>query len=72
MTTISDRQEAVAQRIAGKVFLGELAAARALGYPERAAIKSAFAALDESYLRAFEADRPAVWQQPRIIRKPAA
>ena len=66
-------QEEVAQRIAGKVFLGELAAARALGYTERAAIKSAFAALDETYLRSFAIEMPAVWPfqiLDRWVRKP--
>lgn len=66
-------QESVAQAIAGKVFLSELAATRALGYPEREAIKLAFAALDETYLRAFAIEMPAVWPfqvLDRWVRKP--
>ena len=73
MTTTISSQERIAQAIAGKVFLGELAATRALGYSERDAIKLAFAALDETYLRSFAIEMPAVWPfqiLDRWVRKP--
>lgn len=52
--------EDFAQRIASKVGTSELAAARALGYSERAAFKSAFRALDETYFAVFAPERAPV------------
>ncbi len=51
--------ESVAQRTAAKVYFQELAAARALGLPGVECYVSAFLAMDETYARAFAADRPA-------------
>lgn len=53
--------ESVAQRIAGKCSLKELAAARALGFDGVDAYIRAWRVLDEVYSMAFAPDRAAVW-----------
>lgn len=59
--------ESVAQRIAGKASLAELATARALGYGGVDAYISCFRTLDAVYRLAHEPDRPAVYLPARII-----
>lgn len=61
-------REQIAQRVAAKVYFTELAAARALGYLGVDAYVSAFRAMDETYTRAFAADRPAVLTRFRPMR----
>lgn len=53
--------EQVAQRVAAKVYFGELAASRSLGYDGISAYVSAFRAMDRAYSAAHEPDKPAVW-----------
>ena len=59
--------ESVAQRIAAKASFKELAAARALGYDPIDAYIRCWRTLDEVYAAAFKPDRPAVWQEAKII-----
>jgi hypothetical protein len=58
--------EQVARRVAAKVYFGELAAARVLGYDGIAAYISAFRAMDKAYAAAHEPERPAVWPRTDI------
>lgn len=53
--------ESVAQRVAGKCSLKELAAARALGYDGIDAYIRCWRVLDEVYALARAPDRPAIW-----------
>lgn len=59
--------ESVAQKIAGKASLKELANARALGYDPVDAYIRCWRVLDEVYAAAFEIERPAVWQTARVV-----
>jgi hypothetical protein len=52
--------ESISQRIAAKCYFSELSAGSALGYNGVSAYVAAFRAMDETYARAFEADRPLV------------
>lgn len=53
--------ESVAQKIAGRCSLQELANARALGFDGVDAYVRSWRVLDEVYAAAFQPDRPAVW-----------
>jgi len=53
--------ESVAQIVAGKTSLKELAAARALGYDTIDALISSWRTLDAVYALAHSEHRPAVW-----------
>jgi hypothetical protein len=60
--------ETIAQRVAGKASLAELAAARALGYDGVDAYISAWRTLDAVYALAWAPDRPAVNLPGRMVR----
>lgn len=60
-------RESVAGKISAKIYFKELAASRALGCDGITARVSALRAMDQTYARAFEPERPAVWQRPRTV-----
>lgn len=60
--------ENFAQKMAAKAYFSELAASRALGYTGVDAYTRAFRVMDETYARAYEIERPYVWQVPRTVR----
>lgn len=57
-------RETTANTIASRVCAAELKACRALGYSEVESYFKSFAVLEETYGRAMDVDRPAVW--PRL------
>lgn len=59
--------ESLSQRIAAKCYFSELSATRALGYDGVSAYVAAFRCMDETYARAFVADRPLVLTRFRAI-----
>lgn len=61
--------ESISQRIAAKCYFSELSAARALGYDGVSVYERAFRAMDETYARAFEIDRPLVLTRFRPLER---